>query len=766
MARPRDDQMPQSQPSDQSSRLPLPDSGQMPLLLAMLVFLITLLVTFTAWSSAKDSAETQLLETFDYRTRDMVFSISRRMAVYEQVLRGARGYLRGSVELERRDWERYYRLLRLDQSFPGMEALGIATIVPPDRLAAHEAAMRRQGHEAYVVHPQGPREVYTAITHIEPFVGRNLRAFGYDMFSEPVRRAAMERARDSGQAALSGKVVLVQEGIAHEGPGGQQAGALMYLPVYRAGELTGTVEQRRRAIVGWVYAPFRINDLMKGLGGAHSTDLEIEIHDGEPADGATLLYRSPNVSNGANEGARLRASAQIVPAGRTWTITMRSSAALEKSIDNTRPWLVAVTGVGLSFLISLVVWLLASERRRALQLAQGMTLELRQSHDQIASEQKRIQVILENAPDAFVALDARGRITDWNAQASRLFGWSAAQAIGRDAQELLPEEHRATFKSGFDAFARSGHCPMLGAPTELLVVDQEGRRIPAEVTVAVLALGDGFGATAFVRDIRQRKEAEARELQRQRGLDEARQLLGRAQKLEAVGKLTGGVAHDFNNILHIISANVQLILRTDNSQRKRLLSILDAVERGSKLAGQLLAFARRQPLHPLEVHVDALLERMDSLVQRAAGDHITLEKRVPPALWPTLADPNQLENVLLNLVINARDAMEGNGRIVLALENVHVEDDAVLAPGDYVTVAVADSGHGMPQDVMERAFEPFFTTKPEGKGTGLGLSMAHGFARQSGGDIRLASEPGKGTTVTIYLPRHVATAPVAVSVSH
>ncbi len=750
--------MPQSRPPAHPSRVPVPDGGHTPLLLAILVFVVTSLVTFSAWTSAKLTAESQLLETFDYRTRDMVFSIGRRMAVYEQVLRGARGYLRGSVELERSDWTDYYRLLRLDQSFPGMEALGIATIVPSSQLAAHEAAVRRRGHPDYTLHPEGPRESYTAITHIEPFGGRNLRAFGYDMYSEPVRRAAMERARDSGLAALSGKVVLVQEGVAHEGAGASQAGALMYLPVYRAGRLAGTVEQRRAAIVGWVYAPFRMNDLMRGLGGAHSTDLDIEVHDGEPADGATLLYRSPNA---AGHDARLRASAQIVPGGRTWTITMRSSAALENSRDNTRPRLVAITGIGLSFLISLVVWLLASERRRALQLAHGMTLELRQSHDQVASEQKRIQVILENAPDAFVAVDAAGRITDWNAQASRLFGWSAAQAIGRDVRELLPEDRRAVFGAGFAAFARSGSCSMLGASTELLVVDHAGRRIPAEVTVAAMPAGDGFGATAFVRDIRQRKETEAREQQRQQGLDEARQALARAQKLEAVGKLTGGVAHDFNNILHIISANVQLILRADSSQRKRLLSILDAVERGAKLAGQLLAFARRQPLHPTEVHVDHLLERIDSLVLRAAGDQITLEKRLPPERWPILVDPNQLENVLLNLVINARDAMEGNGRIVLALENVHVEDDAVLAPGDYVTVAVADTGHGMPQDVIERAFEPFFTTKPEGKGTGLGLSMAHGFARQSGGDIRLASEPGKGTTVTIYLPRHMAAAQVA-----
>ncbi|SFD96712.1 CHASE domain-containing protein [Massilia yuzhufengensis] len=698
----------------------------MPLLLALLVLLVSLVVTFSAWSSAERNAQAQLLETFDYRTRDMAVSISRRMAVYEQVLRGARGYLRGSVEVGQREWEEYYRTLRLDQSFPGLEALGIAAIVPSAGPAA--------------------RALATSVTRIEPFSGRNLRAVGFDMYGEPVRRAAMERARDTGLAALSGKVVLVQEGKA-----GQQAGVLMYLPVYRAGQLTGTVEQRRAAIAGWVYSPFRMDDLMRGLGGAHSTDLDIDIHDGEPGNDASLLYRSGQV-----RAARLRASAQIVPGGRTWTITMRSSAALEHSLDTARPRLVAITGIGLGLLLSIVVWLLASERRRALQLAQGMTLELRQSHDQVAAEQHRIKVILEHAPDAFVALDARGRITDWNAQASRLFGWSAAQAIGRDAAELLPEEGRAAFRTGFDDFAVHGHCPLLGAPNELTVLDSQGRPIPAELTVAVLPIGQGYGATAFVRDIRQRKETEARELQRQQGLVDARQALARAQKLEAVGKLTGGVAHDFNNILHIISANVQLMLRADGANRKRLLSILDAVERGSKLAGQLLAFARRQPLHPLEVHVDGLLDRMDSLVQRAAGDAITLERRVPPDLWPVLVDPNQLENVLLNLVINARDAMDGSGRIVLALSNVHVDGDALLAAGDYVTVAVADSGHGMPLDVMERAFEPFFTTKPEGKGTGLGLSMAHGFARQSGGDIRLASEPGKGTTVTLYLPRHMA----------
>ena len=749
--------MPQST-SATSSRIPLPGPGQLPLLLALLVLLVTLLMTFSAWSGAQRTAQAQMLETFDYRTRDMASGISRRMAVYEQVLRGARGYLRGTVDIRPGDWEAYYRVLDLEQSFSGLEALGIATLVPAAALTAHEAAMRREGFAGYRVHPAPERagpgalhtRLHTPVTRIEPFTGRNLRAFGYDMFSEPVRRAAMERARDSGQAALSGKVALVQDD-----KGAPQAGVVMYLPVYRAGQLAGTVEQRRAAIAGWVYAPFRVSDLMQGLGGAHSTDLDIEIHDGETGDAAALLYRS---SAALPRAAGLKASAQIMPGGRPWIITMRPSAAFKNSLDTTRPRLIALAGTSLSVLLAVVVWLLARQRRGALQLAQAMTLELRESHDQVAAEQQRMQVILENAPDAFLALDARGRITDWNTQATRLFGWSAGEAIGRDAEQLLPEDRRGVFRAGFDAFAASGHCAMIAGVTALTVVDRHGRPIPAELSVAVLPTAGGFGATAFVRDIRQRKEAEAREQQRQQRLDEARQALARSQKLEAVGKLTGGVAHDFNNILHIISANVQLMLRADGANRKRLLSILDAVERGARLAGQLLAFARRQPLHPGVVDIGDLLERMDSLVLRAAGDSIALDKRVPPDLWPTLVDPNQLENVLLNLVINARDAMDGSGRIELLLSNVTIDQDHELAPGDYVAVAVADSGLGMPPEVMERAFEPFFTTKPEGKGTGLGLSMAHGFARQSGGDIRLESAPGKGTTVTIYLPRHQAAA--------
>jgi PAS domain S-box-containing protein len=742
------------QPSDRpaspaSSRSP----ASVPLLLAALVFLAALIVTWVVADNVERSAENELEATFTYRARDLTANLVRRMAVYEQVLQGTRGFLRGSVEVSQQDFADYYAILRLNERFPGIEALGLAAIVPAAKLDAHVAAMRAAGFAGYEIKPDGPRDPYTSITHIQPFGGRNLRAFGYDMFSEPVRRAAMEAARDTGAPAATGRVTLVQEGA-----GNVQPGFLMYVPVYRPGQARATVDERRAAIVGWVFAPFRMSDLMRGLGGEHASDLDVEIYDGQQQAEAALLYRSPG-ARPAGRRAMFAHTDTIDTAGRSWLLSIRSAPRLEASLDKRPTAAIAATGVGLGLLLSLVVWLLATERRRALQLASGMTLELRESHDRIDAERQRIHLILQNAYDAFLAIGQDGRVTDWNAQAATLFGWSEEEALGREAIELITTpEWRERWRGHFAAFTARGECALLAGPTEILLADRHGHALPVEIAVTALPSAGGFSAVAFVRDIRPRKEFEERERQRQQRLVEARTALQRSQKLEAVGQLTGGVSHDFNNILHIISANVQLIMRNEETSRKRLLSIMDAVERGKKLTAQLLAFARRQPLHPSVVNLAQLIERMDSLLHRAAGDAIRIRFEIPAQLWNTLVDPNQLENVLLNLVINARDAMNNEGGITIALGNVHVEEGDELAithiqPGDYVKIAVSDTGSGMPPDVIERAFEPFFTTKPEGKGTGLGLSMAHGFVKQSGGHIRLASTPGEGTTVSIYLPR-------------
>jgi signal transduction histidine kinase/ActR/RegA family two-component response regulator len=231
-----------------------------------------------------------------------------------------------------------------------------------------------------------------------------------------------------------------------------------------------------------------------------------------------------------------------------------------------------------------------------------------------------------------------------------------------------------------------------------------------------------------------------------------------AQKMEAVGQLTGGIAHDFNNLLTAIVGSLDLLLRrTDEEKVLRLArNALQAAERGAKLTAQLLAFSRRQRLSPTAVDPNKVVSGMADLLARAIGTHISIEMRLDPSLWRALADPTQLEVMILNLAINSRDAMPGGGRLRIETRNVADVPQALaaeLSPGEYVAISVADNGTGMPAEVLARAFEPFFTTKLQGKGTGLGLAQLYGFARQSGGTVRIESEEGQGTTVTIYLPR-------------
>jgi signal transduction histidine kinase len=238
--------------------------------------------------------------------------------------------------------------------------------------------------------------------------------------------------------------------------------------------------------------------------------------------------------------------------------------------------------------------------------------------------------------------------------------------------------------------------------------------------------------------------------------------LRQAQKMEAVGQLTGGIAHDFNNLLQVVLGNLQALrdkLSIDDDLLRHIRMAFDAGDRAATLTRRLLAFARRQPLAPASLDLNALIGTMWDLVLRSVGESIRVETTLSPELWRSWADGNQVENALLNLVINARDAMPGGGVLRIETANAILDEDfparvPEFRPGRYVMLRVVDTGAGMPPEVLERAFEPFFTTKPIGQGTGLGLSQLYGFARQSGGVATISSKPGGGTAVSLYLPRH------------
>lgn len=240
--------------------------------------------------------------------------------------------------------------------------------------------------------------------------------------------------------------------------------------------------------------------------------------------------------------------------------------------------------------------------------------------------------------------------------------------------------------------------------------------------------------------------------------------LHQAQKMEAIGQLTGGIAHDFNNLLQVISGNALLIGRLAAGNEKvqqRVATLQSAVGRGAELASQLLAFGRKQPLLPKTIHPGRLAAGMDDLLRRTLGADIELHLAIAADVWNTFADPNQLQNAMLNLVLNARDAMAGLGRLTIEIGNVMLDEayaqhNLNTAAGPHVCIAVTDTGSGMPAEVVAKAFDPFFTTKPVGQGTGLGLAMVYGFLKQSGGNVKIYSEPGHGTTVKLYLPRSVA----------
>jgi signal transduction histidine kinase/DNA-binding response OmpR family regulator len=244
---------------------------------------------------------------------------------------------------------------------------------------------------------------------------------------------------------------------------------------------------------------------------------------------------------------------------------------------------------------------------------------------------------------------------------------------------------------------------------------------------------------------------------------QAEGMVRQSQKMEAIGHLTGGVAHDFNNLLQIISANLDLAVASGEAKGnavlgQRLQNAMGAVSRGSRLTGQLLAFARRQALEPRSVDLGRVIRDMTDMLRRTLGEQIEVEAVLAGGLWNTLADPNQVENAVLNLAINARDAMPNGGKLTVEVANAHLDDayaalHSEVTPGQYVMLAVSDTGSGMTPEVMNRVFEPFFTTKPEGKGTGLGLAQAYGFVKQTGGHIKIYSEIGEGTTIKIYLPR-------------
>lgn len=360
--------------------------------------------------------------------------------------------------------------------------------------------------------------------------------------------------------------------------------------------------------------------------------------------------------------------------------------------------------------------------------------------------QTLVDTVLETLVDGLIVIDRTGRVQVYNPACARLFGYEAAEVVGNNVKMLMPPEIEREHDQYLVNYQSTGIRKIIGISREVVGQRKNGSTFPMHLAVGETThLGEPI-YVGVIRDLTERNQVESQ--------------LRQSQKMEAVGQLTGGLAHDFNNILMLISINVEALLDEDvpARTRERLEQIEKSAARAAELTQQLLAYSRRQPLHPRLTDLNELVGATSKLLRRTLGENIEIEALLADDLWITNVDRTQLETSLVNLSLNARDAMPDGGQLLIETRNVVLDQDYVaqnpdVAPGSYAMLAVTDTGTGIPPEALEKVFEPFFTTKEVGRGTGLGLSMVYGFIKQSNGHIKIYSEVNRGTSIKMYLPR-------------
>lgn len=375
---------------------------------------------------------------------------------------------------------------------------------------------------------------------------------------------------------------------------------------------------------------------------------------------------------------------------------------------------------------------------------------LRKTNEELKLALSQVEALFESAPDATIIVDETGRIVRANKRTVDLFGYSLDDLRGLGVEQLMPERYRAQHVADRSRFSASPGLRQMGSGLDLFALSRDGKEFPIEVSLSPILYEDREVVCAAIRDVAVERRI--------------RDQLGHAQRLDAIGKLTGGVAHDFNNLLSVILANLQLLQRMNRSNpelNEYVDACIKATRRGSELTSSLLAFARQQPLSPSDLLLCDLFRDVGPLLAKAVHPQIKLVVDDLPGDLAVRCDASQLQAVLLNLVANAGHAirMKSRGRIAMSARGVEHDADTealsseAVAPGPYVEISISDNGEGMDAATLERALEPFFTTKPQGAGTGLGLAMVDGFVKQSKGFMSIQSELGVGTTVRVFLPR-------------
>ena len=464
-----------------------------------LALLAPLLLTACAWYFAQANARQTAQSRFFTLTEDTRHGIAGRMTDYEQLLRAGAGLFAASSSVNREEWRNFANELKVNEKFPGIQGIGYVQWISAKEKDAHLKRLRAEGFQDYVLRPAGERPFYASTVFMEPFDFRNQRALGFDMYADPVRRAAMEQARDSGEPTLSGKVTLAQETAQDV-----QTGCLLFMPIYRRGMAHDTIAERRAALIGWVCGPFRLYDLMNGVLGAASHELAVEIFDGMQPSNSSLMYASSQrmmnlPKDYVSQFAEFR---QIQINGHIWTLRCRTLPAFDAATQNQQPAAVASVGLLLSLLLFGVVRVVSERSRDALQLVEDITQESE-------ANRQELQTVMDTAHEAIITVEENGKINYINRAGESMFGYEAAEILGKPVARLLNQPSQELLTDKLAGLRIDPEGAEQGQTYALTGLRANGKEFPLEFSVAGKNLPTGYLFTAFLRDITERQQAEA-----------------------------------------------------------------------------------------------------------------------------------------------------------------------------------------------------------------------------------------------------------------
>lgn len=624
----------------------------------------------------------------------------------------------------------------------GVQALEWAPHVPRAERAALELSARRSGLAGFEIRDRAAqgrlvrardRYSYFPVLYVVPEAGNEL-ALGYDGLEEnSVRREVLERAAFSGQMAASSRIVLVQETS-------NQYGVILARPVYRR-------RPRGKQLLGFVEGVLRLGQVVKRHG--EGSGIALAVVDLSAPAGEQQLYPSPQQAND-----RLSGDPAAAPSERDKAQQQKASDFAQKRTIHVagRMWQIVAlplpgafpvhtsysyAGGALCLLFTLLAaGLLAemSDRKRQVEyLMEERTRELDSANTSNEVVTANFYSAIEQVRDSIVITDPEGKIVYVNPAFQQITGYGREEAIGKSPNIMKSGRHSSEFYAQLWETLRAGEAWR----GRFINRAKDGHLFTEEATIAPVLNRSGqlINYVAVKRDVTLEIEMQER--------------LQQSQKMDAIGRLAGGVAHDFNNMLMVIVSYAEMAqqsLEEDDPARAALAQVLRAANRSFALTRQLLAFSRKQVLAPQVLDCNAILTETSSMVRRLISENIELRCELASDLWPVKADPDQIAQVILNLCVNSRDAMPHGGTLVLTTRNYPADEG-------YVVITVSDTGTGISPEVRKKLFEPFFTTKERGKGTGLGLATVYGIVQQSGGHIRVQSSPGQGAIFSVYLPR-------------